>query len=88
MDEGTCANTHPRFDFFTESAKKNWMAMALCNGARLPVAPWTWLELWVCPVREECLDYSLEEGIEFGVWGGVMEGERKKMMKERRDAGE
>ena len=24
-----------------------------------------------CPVRQDCLDYAVEEGIEVGVWGAV-----------------
>ena len=36
-----------------------------------------------CPVRDECLDYSLKyEGI-YGIWGGLNEHERIKVRKER-----
>jgi WhiB family transcriptional regulator, redox-sensing transcriptional regulator len=34
----------------------------------------------VCPVRAECLEYSLRHGSDFGVhgvWGGMVEGERR-----------
>ena len=33
-----------------------------------------------CPVRAECLEYSLRHGSDFGVygvWGGMVEGERR-----------
>jgi WhiB family transcriptional regulator, redox-sensing transcriptional regulator len=33
-----------------------------------------------CPVRAECLEYSLRPGFDFGVygvWGGMVEGERR-----------
>ena len=33
-----------------------------------------------CPVRAECLEYSLRNGLDFGVhgvWGGMVEGERR-----------
>ena len=35
-----------------------------------------------CPVREECLNYALEHGIQHGVWGGTSERERRRMRRE------
>ena len=32
-----------------------------------------------CPVASDCLKYALNEGIEFGVWGGMSEEEREKL---------
>jgi WhiB family redox-sensing transcriptional regulator len=32
-----------------------------------------------CPVRIQCLDYALETGQDFGVWGGMSEEERRLM---------
>jgi WhiB family redox-sensing transcriptional regulator len=40
-----------------------------------------------CPVRQKCLDWSLEQGELHGVWGRVGYKARQKMLKERR-AGE
>lgn len=43
-----------------------------------------------CPVRAECLDYSLEphglasQGEKFGIWGGVTERERRRLRRQRR----
>lgn len=34
-----------------------------------------------CEVREECLDYALTIGEEFGVWGGLSETEKRKLRK-------
>lgn len=31
----------------------------------------------VCPVREECLEYSIEHEQRFGIWGGLSERERR-----------
>lgn len=33
-----------------------------------------------CPVRQECLDYSIRNGEWYGVWGGVGEKKRRLMI--------
>ncbi|MFC4943338.1 WhiB family transcriptional regulator [Pseudonocardia sp. GCM10023141] len=38
-----------------------------------------------CPVRAECLAHALDEGIEFGVWGGMTERERRALLRSRPD---
>jgi WhiB family redox-sensing transcriptional regulator len=30
-----------------------------------------------CPVRADCLDYAMETGQKFGIWGGLSERERR-----------
>jgi WhiB family redox-sensing transcriptional regulator len=37
-----------------------------------------------CVVREFCRAYALENEEEFGVWGGLSEGERKELLAHRR----
>lgn len=32
-----------------------------------------------CPVRKECLDYALENEMEYGIWGGTSPTERRRM---------
>jgi WhiB family transcriptional regulator, redox-sensing transcriptional regulator len=39
-----------------------------------------------CPVAEQCLDYALAHRIEFGVWGGVSERGRRRLLSARRHA--
>jgi WhiB family redox-sensing transcriptional regulator len=36
-----------------------------------------------CPVRTECLADSLDNRIEFGVWGGMTERERRALLRRR-----
>ena len=33
-----------------------------------------------CSVRQQCLEFALETGQEFGVWGGLSEDERLALM--------
>jgi WhiB family transcriptional regulator, redox-sensing transcriptional regulator len=68
----------------------DWANMALCNQARPD-------ELFVrgaaqnrakqlcssCPVRTECLAEALDNQIEWGVWGGMTERERRALLRKR-----
>ena len=36
-----------------------------------------------CPVRTECLAHALDQRIEFGVWGGMTERERRALLRAR-----
>lgn len=36
-----------------------------------------------CPVRTECLAEALDGNIEFGVWGGLTERERRALLRRR-----
>lgn len=40
-----------------------------------------------CPVRTECLADALDNRIEFGVWGGMTERERRALLRRRPDVG-
>lgn len=39
-----------------------------------------------CPVRATCLEYALDAGEAWGVWGGATEDERRAMRWQRRAA--
>ena len=52
---------------FVQGAAQN-RAKAICGG---------------CPVRTECLADSLDNEIEFGVWGGMTERERRALLRRR-----
>ncbi|MGH3622680.1 MAG: WhiB family transcriptional regulator [Sciscionella sp.] len=38
-----------------------------------------------CPVRTECLAEALDKRIDFGVWGGMTERERRALLRRRPD---
>lgn len=52
---------------FVQGAEQN-RAKAMCMG---------------CPVRTECLADALDNRVEFGVWGGMTERERRALLKKR-----
>ncbi len=39
-----------------------------------------------CEVRTQCLDYAIDIGEKFGIWGGMSERERRKVRRERQIA--
>jgi len=36
-----------------------------------------------CPVRLQCLEFALETRLEYGVWGGLTEQERRSLRRSR-----
>ena len=72
------------------AGRRNWRAAARCRttdaeglfvtGARQREAR----EFCrTCPVRTECLAHALDQRIEFGVWGGTTERERRALLRSR-----
>lgn len=37
-----------------------------------------------CPVRAQCLDYALHTGLDFGIFGGATEAERRNLLRRTR----
>ena len=56
-------------ELFVTGAAQN-RAKAVCSG---------------CPVRTECLSDALDNRVEFGVWGGMTERERRALLRRRPD---
>ncbi len=54
-------------DLFVRGAEQN-KAKQVCSG---------------CPVRTECLAEALDNQIEWGVWGGLTERERRALLRRR-----
>lgn len=67
-DRAACIGIDPEL-FFPERGESLREAKRVCYG---------------CEVREACLDYALEMGEKFGVWGGQSERERRRIRRERR----
>ena len=59
-DDGVCKEVNVEW-FFVEDAEQTLIPKMKCND---------------CPVRNECLSYSLVRGIRFGIWGGMTAKER------------
>lgn len=69
-----------------------WQALARCRGVPAEIFyPLTDEEAeepkaicGVCPVREACLEYAITAREKEGVWGGLTERERRRLIRRRR----
>ena len=59
----------PHFEMKPEKDEREDKARALCRA---------------CPVQRECLEYSLSVQEPHGIWGGLNELERKRLLRKRR----
>ncbi len=57
--------------FFPERGASTRRAKAICGE---------------CAVKMECLDFAVETGEKFGIWGGMSERERRKVRRQRQTA--
>ena len=68
MRSAACADADPEIFFPKTSRQPATEATQICSG---------------CPVKARCLEYSLVNEEEFGVWGGLTEKERRQLLDER-----
>ncbi|WP_329126969.1 WhiB family transcriptional regulator [Streptomyces sp. NBC_01465] len=75
-----------------ENERSNWRAVAACRGADAePMFAESAQQKRAkvvcnqCPVRLACLAEALDERVEFGVWGGMTERERRALRRRRPD---
>lgn len=64
MDKARCRDIHPEV-FFPHDGAGVEVAQRICA---------------ICPVRAECLDHALVNRVEHGVWGGVSERRRRRLV--------
>jgi WhiB family transcriptional regulator, redox-sensing transcriptional regulator len=72
MDSALCKD-EPRETFFPVNSAGVIAAKKICD---------------ICVVKEECLEYAIDEGIVHGVWGGTSERQRRQIKKVRNAGGE
>ena len=66
-DFANCLGVDPDL-FFPERGASTREAKEVCRG---------------CVVREDCLEYALQNGEKFGIWGGMSERERRRIRRQR-----
>lgn len=88
MFEGNCLGavdeTADGSIFFPDKSNKDVsFAKEICNGrpAKNGVP-----ERKACPVKDRCLEFALENGERWGIWGGTSERERRGLQRTRKRA--
>ena len=70
---------------------EDWTLLARCRGMQDDLFPEgadqkrVRVVCYACPVRNECLAEALDNRIEWGVWGGMTERERRQLLRQRTD---
>jgi len=73
----------------TAAYREDWAAAAKCRGTGDVLFAQGAAQRRVrvlcddCPVRRECLAEALDDRIEWGVWGGMTERERRHLLRTR-----
>lgn len=73
------------------SRTEDWTILAKCRGRQDDLFPdgadqkRARTVCYTCEVRNECLAEALDNRIEWGVWGGMTERERRQLLRQRTD---
>jgi WhiB family transcriptional regulator, redox-sensing transcriptional regulator len=67
QDLANCLGVDPDL-FFPERGASTKEAKEVCRG---------------CVVKDDCLEYALQNGEKFGIWGGMSERERRRIRRQR-----
>ncbi len=70
QDDANCKGANADL-FFPERGASTRSAKAICRE---------------CRVRADCLEFAIQTGEKFGIWGGMSERERRKVRRERQIA--
>jgi WhiB family redox-sensing transcriptional regulator len=70
----------------------SWTSLASCRGTEssaffarsLPEAREAIRVCERCPVRQQCLDYAVDNDMDLGVWGGLTERQRRTYVRRNR----
>jgi WhiB family redox-sensing transcriptional regulator len=65
QEDAACYGIEPDV-FFPTSEEEAGPALAYCSG---------------CPIRETCLAWALKNGERYGVWGGLTEQQRRRLVR-------
>jgi WhiB family transcriptional regulator, redox-sensing transcriptional regulator len=65
QERSACYGLDPEV-FFPTSEEEAGLALSYCNA---------------CPVRDTCLEWAIQNGERYGVWGGTTEQERRRLMR-------
>ena len=66
-DLANCLGVEPSL-FYPERGASTREAKEVCRG---------------CTVRDNCLEYAIDNGEKFGIWGGLSERERRRVRRQR-----
>lgn len=67
QDRANCLGVDPDL-FFPERGASTREAKEVCRG---------------CVVQSDCLEFALQNGEKFGIWGGLSERERRRIRRQR-----
>ena len=67
QSRANCMGVDPDL-FFPERGASTREAKEVCRG---------------CVVKDDCLEYALDNGEKFGIWGGMSERERRRLRRSR-----
>ena len=73
MELAVCAQVYPDL-WFPDKLVSSEPAKKICKGFKGSPP---------CPVRDDCLSFALVNDERFGVWGGLSEGERRRLKRPR-----
>lgn len=69
MQKAECKNHNPQMWWPSKSEAPNPVAISICNR---------------CPVKDECLEYAVQDPECHGIWGGTSHKERIRIRRARR----
>ena len=70
-DDARCRGLDPNFFFPEQGETSTSTARDVCS---------------LCDVRVDCLEFALQNGEKFGIWGGLSERERRRIRRQRAQA--